>query len=180
MVEVPCRDNDGNHWPTMGTLFFIVMSTVTNPVDSSIVVAEETCERSAMAVAASDGLSDVIAERTALRAMSLSRKVSRHTDKVASSSTAHTTTNGVIRANSTVAWPLLLLLGTRRTAEDVIEDSVKQRTNFPGSSAGSCPSNDEQGNNGCYEKNQGIFSSGLATRTFRCLAEHIYLSLVGE
>jgi hypothetical protein len=58
--------------------------------------------------------------------MSLRLKVSRLTDNVASSKTAHTTTNGVIRANSTVAWPLLLLLGNRRTAEYVIEDSVKQ------------------------------------------------------
>ena len=81
------------------------------PVTPSTVVVAETCESPAMAIAASDGLSDVIAERTALRAMSFSRNVSRHTDNVASSNSAHNTTSGAIRANSTVACPRLLRCG---------------------------------------------------------------------
>jgi hypothetical protein len=64
-----------------------------------------------MVVAASDGFSDVIADRTALRAMSFSRNVSRHTDSVTSSNSAHNTTSGAIRANSTVACPLSLRRG---------------------------------------------------------------------
>ena len=111
MVAVPCNDSDGNHRPRSGNRFFTVTSTVTSPVSSSVVVLAETCERSAMAVAASDGLSDVIADLTALRAMSFSRNVSRHTDNVASSSSAHKTTRGAINANSTVACPRALWRG---------------------------------------------------------------------
>ena len=111
MVAVPRNDSDGNQRPRSGNRFFIVTSTVISPVRSSVVVVAETCERSAMAVAASDGLSDVIADRTALRAMSFRRKVSRHTDKVASSKRAHNTTSGAINANSTVACPRLLWRG---------------------------------------------------------------------
>ena len=103
MVAVPCNASDGNHRPSSGKRFFMVASTVTSPVRSSVVVFAETCDRAAMAEAASDGLSDVMADRTELRAMSLSRNVSRHTDNVASSSRAHKTTSGAIKANSTVA-----------------------------------------------------------------------------
>lgn len=78
---------------------------------SSTVVIAETCERPAIAVAASDGLSDVMAERAALRAMSFSRNVSRHTDNVARSKRAHNATSGAMRANSTVACPLSLRRG---------------------------------------------------------------------
>jgi len=81
------------------------------PVMPSTVVVAETCESPAMAVAASDGLSEVIAERTELRAMSFRRSVSRHTDNVASSNRAHKTTRGAIKANSTVACPLSLRRG---------------------------------------------------------------------
>ena len=111
MVAAACNDSDGNQRPSRGNRFFIVAFTVTRPVASSAVVFAETCERSAMAVAASDGLSDVIADRTALRAMSFRRKVSRHTDKVASSKRADNTTSGAINANSTVACPRLLWRG---------------------------------------------------------------------
>jgi len=111
MVAVPCNESDGNQRPRSGNRFFMVATTVTMPVDSSVTVTAETYERSAMAVAASDGLSDVIADRTALRAMSFSRKVSRHTDNVASSNRAHNTTSGAIKANSTVACPRLLWCG---------------------------------------------------------------------
>ena len=105
MVAVPCNDSDGNQRPRSGNRFFIVAFTVTSPVRSSVIVTAETCERSAIAMAASDGLSDVMAERAALRAMSFSRNVSRQTDNVASSSSAHNTTSGAINANSTVACP---------------------------------------------------------------------------
>ena len=103
MDDVACNESEGNHFPSSGNLFFLVMSTVMIPVTSSVVVCAETCERSAIADIASTGLSDVIAERAALRAISLNLKVSRHTDSVASSNTAHNTTNGAISANSTVA-----------------------------------------------------------------------------
>ena len=105
MVAVPCNDSDGSQRPRSGNRFFMVAFTVTSPVDSSVVVTAETCVRSAIALAASDGLSDVMAERTALRAMSFSRNVSRDTDNVASSNSAHNTTRGAINANSTVACP---------------------------------------------------------------------------
>lgn len=111
MVAVPCNDSDGNHRPRSGKCFFKETSTVTSPVRSSVVVLAETCDRTAMTVAASDGLSDVIADRTALRAMSFSRNVSRHTDNVASSNNAHNTTSGAINANSTVACPRPLWRG---------------------------------------------------------------------
>ena len=111
MVAVPCSDSDGSQRPSRGNRFFIETSTVTSPVRSSVVVLAETCDSSAMAVAASDGLSDVIADLTALRAMSFSRNVSRHTDNVASSSSAHNTTRGAINANSTVACPRPLRRG---------------------------------------------------------------------
>ena len=111
MVAVPCNDNDGNQRPRSGNCFFIVVSTVTSPVSSSVDVWAVTRERSAMAVAASDGLSDVIADLTALRAMSFNRKVSRHTDSVASNNRAHNTTSGAINANSTVACPRHLRRG---------------------------------------------------------------------
>lgn len=111
MVDVACNDSDGNQRPSRGNLFFILASTVMRPVTPSTVVVAETCERPAIAVAASDGLSDVIAERTALRAMSFRRNVSRHTDNVASSNRAHKTTRGAIKANSTVACPLSLRRG---------------------------------------------------------------------
>ena len=111
MVAVPCSDNDGNQRPSRGNRFFIVTSTVTRPDESSAVVVAETPERSAITAAASDGSSDVMADRTALRAMSFRRKVSRHTDKVASNNRAHNTTSGAIKANSTVACPRLLWRG---------------------------------------------------------------------
>ena len=111
MVAVPGSDNDGNQRPRSGNRFFIVISTVTRPDESSAVVVAETSERSAMAAAAFDGLSDVMADRTALRAMSFRRKVSRHTDNVASSNRAHNTTSGAIKANSTVACPRPLWRG---------------------------------------------------------------------
>ena len=111
MVDVACNDSDGSQRPSRGNRFFILVSTVISPVALSTVVVAETCERSARAVAASDGLSDVMAERTALRAMSFSRNVSRHTDNVASSKRAHNTTRGAIKANSTVACPLSLWRG---------------------------------------------------------------------
>ena len=85
MVAVPCSDSDGNQRPRSVNRFFMVAFTVTKPVASSVIVTAETCDRTAIAVAASDGLSDVMADRTALRAMSFSRNVSRHTDNVASS-----------------------------------------------------------------------------------------------
>ena len=111
MVDVACNDSDGNQRPSRGNLFFLLASTVIRPVTPSTVVVAETCESRAMAVAASDGLSDVIAERTALRAMSFRRNVSRHTDNVARSNRAHNTTSGAIKANSTVACPLSLRRG---------------------------------------------------------------------
>ena len=111
MIAVACNDRDGNHFPSSGNLFFILASTVIRPVRSSTVVVAEACESTEMAVAASDGLSDVIADRTALRAISLNLNVSRHTDNVASSNNAHNTTSGAIRANSTVACPRLLRCG---------------------------------------------------------------------
>ena len=111
MVTVPCSDSDGNQRPRSGNRFFIVASTVTSPVRSSDDVCAETCDRSVMAEAAADGLSDVMADRTALRAMSFSRKVSRHTDNVARSNRAHSTTSGAIKANSTVACPRPLRRG---------------------------------------------------------------------
>ena len=111
MVADPCNDSDGSQRPRSANCFFMVAFTVTSPVDSSVVVTAETCERSAIAVAASDGLSDVMADRTALRAMSLSRNVSRDTDNVARSNSAHNTTSGAINANSTVACPRWLWRG---------------------------------------------------------------------
>ena len=111
MVDVACNVSDGSQRPSRGNRFFILASTVIRPTMSSTVVAAETCENTAMAVAASDGFSDVIAERAALRAMSFSRNVSRHTDNVARSKRAHNTTSGAIRANSTVACPLSLRRG---------------------------------------------------------------------
>ena len=63
MVAVPCNDSDGNQRPRSGNRFFMVAFTVTSPVRSSVIVTAETCDRSAMAVAASDGSSDVIADR---------------------------------------------------------------------------------------------------------------------
>ena len=111
IVDVACNDSDGNQRPSRGNRFFILASTMMRPVMPSTDVVAETCESPAMAVAASDGLSDVIAERTALRAMSFSRNVSRHTDNVARSNTAHNTTRGAINANSTVACPLSLRRG---------------------------------------------------------------------
>ena len=111
MVAVACSDSDGSQRPRRGNRFVELVSTVTSPVDSSVVVTAETCERSAIALAASDGLSDVMAERTALRAMSFSRNVSRHTDNVARINRTHNTTRGAIRANSTVACPLSLRRG---------------------------------------------------------------------
>ena len=111
MVDVACNDSDGSQRPSKGNRFFELVSTVTSPVDSSVVVTAETCESTAVASAASAGLSDVMAERTALRAMSFSRNVSRHTDNVARSNRTHNTTSGAIRANSTVACPLSLRRG---------------------------------------------------------------------
>ena len=111
MVAVPRNDSDGSQCPRSGNFFFMVAFTVTSPVDSSVFVTTATCDRSAIAVAASDGLSDVMADRTALRAMSFNRNVSRHTDNVASNNSAHNTTSGVINANSTVACPLSLRRG---------------------------------------------------------------------
>ena len=111
MVDVACNVSDGNQRPSRGNRFFILASTVIRPVMPSTVVVAETCESRAMAVAASDGLSDVIAERTAPRAISFSRNVSRHTDNVARSKRAHNATSGAIRANSTVACPLSLRRG---------------------------------------------------------------------
>jgi len=126
MVVVPCNDSDGNQRPRSGNRFFMVAFTVTSPVDSSVIVTADTWDRLAMAVAASDGLSEVMADRTALRAMSFSRNVSRHTDNVASSNSAHNTTSGAIKANSTVACPRPLWRCVRCAVEYVIEDSVKE------------------------------------------------------
>lgn len=126
MVAVSWSDSDGSQRPRRGNCFFMVISTVTSPVDSSVIVTAETWDRSAMAVAASDGFSDVIADRTALRAMSFSRNVSRHTDNVASSNSAHNTTSGAIKANSTVACPRPLWRCVGCAVEYVIEDSVKE------------------------------------------------------
>ena len=111
MVAVARNDSDGSQRPSKGNRFFILAVTVMRPVTSSTVVVAETWERSAMAVAASDGLSEVMADRAALRAMSFSRNVSRHTDNVATSNSAHSTTRGAINANSTVACPRPLWRG---------------------------------------------------------------------
>lgn len=111
MVDVACNVSDGNQRPSTGNRFFILASTVIRPVTPSTVVNAETSEITAMAVAASDGLSDVIADRTELRAMSFNRNVSRHTDNVARSKRAHNTTIGAIKANSTAACPLSLRRG---------------------------------------------------------------------
>ena len=125
MVAVPCSGSDGNQRPRRGNRFFIVAFTVTSPVNSSVDVFAETCDRSAIAVAASDGLSEVMADRTALRAMSFSRNVSRHTDNVASSNSAQSTTRGAINANSIVACPRPLWRGVGGTIKYVIEYGVK-------------------------------------------------------
>ena len=143
MVAVPCNDSVGNHRPRSGNCFFIVVSTMTSPVRSSVVVFAETCDRSAMAVAAFDGLSDVTADRTALRAMSFSHSVSRHTDNVASSNSAQSTTKGAINANSTVACPRLLRRGVRCTIKYVVKHGVKEGPNFSGSSASCGPCDDK-------------------------------------
>ena len=142
MVDVACNDSEGSQRPSSGNRFFILASTVIRPVTTSTVVVAETCERPAMAVAASDGLSDVMAERTALRAMSFSRNVSRHTDNVARSNSAHKTTTGAMRANSTVACPLFLRRGVGRTIKYVVEHSVKEGTDFSGSTTCSSPCNE--------------------------------------
>jgi len=126
MVAAACNDSDGSQRPSSGNRFCELAFTVTSPVNSSVVVTVETCESTAIALAASDGLSDVMAERTALRAMSFIRNVSRHTDNVARSNRTHNTIRGAIRANSTVACPLSLRCGVRCTIKYVVEDSVKE------------------------------------------------------
>ena len=94
------------------------------------------------------GSSAVTATRTAERATSLNASCFMHTVSTPSIKKMVTTNTGSRRANSIVAWPLLLWRFIR-TTQNVAENGVKEGSNFSCSASCSSPCDDESGNDSC-------------------------------